>query len=122
MSEWFIARRGLANGIVFAGTACGGLILPLILPGLLGKYGLSVTLRILGAGTSILLFPLLPFVKGRLPNGQVRGPEPRGSKNNLLKDYRFLILLVVNSVQGFGYFVPIVWLPSKPSSSNQHQS
>jgi MFS transporter, MCT family, solute carrier family 16 (monocarboxylic acid transporters), member 10 len=113
LSEWFIVRRGFANGIVFAGTACGGLILPLLLPTLLSKYGISISLRIIGVGMTILLFPLLPFVKGRLPDVQVRGPEPRGSRNNLFKDSRFFMLLAVNGMQGFAHFVPIVWLPSQ---------
>ncbi|KAF7364831.1 MFS general substrate transporter [Mycena venus] len=74
MSEWFVARRGMANGILFAGTAAGGLLLPLALPPLISKYGSSKTLRILGIAITILLFPLLPFVKaasviGRLSMG-----------------------------------------------------
>ncbi|EEC00060.1 hypothetical protein MPER_00081, partial [Moniliophthora perniciosa FA553] len=32
MSEWFVCRRGLANGVISAGTAAGGLIFPLFLP------------------------------------------------------------------------------------------
>ncbi|KAK0243884.1 MFS general substrate transporter [Armillaria nabsnona] len=76
MSEWFVARRGLANGVIFAGTATGGLILPLIFPELISRYGTAKTLRIL----SVVLLPALPF--------------------------------------GFGYFVPIVWLPTFAHAMN----
>ncbi|KAJ7367326.1 major facilitator superfamily domain-containing protein [Mycena albidolilacea] len=116
MSEWFVARRGMANGILFAGTAAGGLLLPLALPRLMSKYGPSKTLRILAIGTTILLFPLLPFLKGRLPQTRVRiqGPVPRGASGtrNWMKDKLFWIFLAVNTLQGFGYFIPIIYLPT----------
>ncbi|KAF8209859.1 hypothetical protein K438DRAFT_1960086 [Mycena galopus ATCC 62051] len=86
LSEWFIARRGLANGILFAGiffryhhlvlqltlysgTAAGGLLIPL--PLLRGKYGLATTLQILGIVMALLVFPILPFIKGRLPQARL---------------------------------------------------
>jgi len=47
LSEWFVARRGLANGVVFAGTAIGGLIIPFLLEFLLSRYGAPITLRAL---------------------------------------------------------------------------
>ncbi|KAJ7163485.1 major facilitator superfamily domain-containing protein [Mycena crocata] len=116
MSEWFVVRRGLANGILFAGTAVGGLLLPLVLPALISKYGSSKTLRIVAIGIAILLFPLLPFVKGRLPQTRARihGPAPRGASgpHDWMKHKAFWIFLAVNTLQGFAYFVPIVYLPT----------
>ncbi|KAJ7748002.1 major facilitator superfamily domain-containing protein [Mycena olivaceomarginata] len=122
MSEWFVARRGMANGILFAGTAAGGLLLPLSLPRLMSKYGPSKTLRILAVGTTILLFPLLPFLKGRLPQTRVRiqGPVPRGvsGTRNWMRDRLFWIFLAVNTLQGFAYFIPIIYLPSTCNNSS----
>ncbi|KAE9399890.1 MFS general substrate transporter [Gymnopus androsaceus JB14] len=94
LSEWFQEKRGFANGVVFAGTAVGGILLPLALPPLLSAYGPPKTLRILSVAIALLIVPLLPFVKGRLPVSRTRttGPTPRGRR--------------------FGYFVPIVWLPT----------
>ncbi|KAJ6585406.1 major facilitator superfamily domain-containing protein [Mycena capillaripes] len=116
MSEWFVERRGMANGILFAGTAAGGLLLPLVLPPLIFKYGSSKTLRILAIAFAILLFPLLPFLKGRLPKTRVHihGPAPRGasSPQDWMKHKSFWIFLAVNTLQGFAYFVPIVYLPT----------
>ncbi|KAJ7606026.1 MFS general substrate transporter [Roridomyces roridus] len=127
MSEWFVARRGIANGILFAGTAVGGLLLPLILPPLISRYGSSSTLRILSISIAVLLIPLLPFVKGRLPLSRVNvhGPVPRGASTSQswMKNRLFLLFLVANTIQSFAYFVPIVYLPTfasdlRVSSSN----
>ncbi|KAJ7913560.1 major facilitator superfamily domain-containing protein [Mycena leptocephala] len=116
MSEWFVARRGMANGILFAGTAAGGLLLPLVLPPLISNYGSSKTLRILAIAIAILLFPLLPFLKGRLPQTRVRihGPAPRGAPGpqEWMKNKSFWVFLSVNTLQGLAYFVPIVYLPT----------
>ncbi|KAF8172024.1 major facilitator superfamily domain-containing protein [Mycena galopus ATCC 62051] len=122
MSEWFVVRRGMANGILFAGTAAGGLLLPLSLPRLISKYGSSKTLRILGIAIGVLLFALLPFVKGRLPQTRVRihGPAPRGAPGarDWMKNKSFWVFLAVNTLQGFAYFVPIVYLPTFASDLN----
>ncbi|KAJ7845365.1 major facilitator superfamily domain-containing protein [Mycena olivaceomarginata] len=116
MSEWFVARRGMANGILFAGTSAGGLLLPLALPPLMSKYGPFKTLRILAIGTAIVLLPLLPFLKGRLPQTRVRiqGPAPRGAPGHRdwMKDKLFWIFMAVNTLQGFAYFVPLIYLPT----------
>ncbi|KAJ4499326.1 major facilitator superfamily domain-containing protein [Lentinula lateritia] len=104
----FHRKRGFANGVVSAGTAVGGILLPLILPPLLSSYGPTKTLRILSIAIALLLVPLLPLIKGRLPESRIRamGPTP----------------LVANTLQGFGYFVPIVWLPTFASALNLNSS
>ncbi|KAF9265016.1 MFS general substrate transporter [Marasmius fiardii PR-910] len=119
MSEWFIKRRGLANGVMFAGASAGGLFLPLILPHLLTAYGPSASLRIAAIAITILSIPCLLFMKGRLPElrSRVRRPEPRGGgtlmrKKDWLKNFTFWVLITANTVQGFGFFVPILWLPT----------
>ncbi|KAJ7617455.1 major facilitator superfamily domain-containing protein [Mycena polygramma] len=117
MSEWFVARRGMANGILFAGTSAGGLLLPLLLPPMISKYGTPKTLRILGIAIAILLVILLPLMKPRLPQTRVHvhGPAPRGTlrPQDWLQHHRsFLVFLAANTLQGFGYFVPILYLPT----------
>ncbi|GAA5985913.1 hypothetical protein JCM11641_004826 [Rhodosporidiobolus odoratus] len=67
LSEWFVARRGLANGVCFAGTAAGGLIMPFILEVLLRKWGAARTLQGLAVSTFVLLGTALPLIKPRLP-------------------------------------------------------
>ncbi|CCA73486.1 hypothetical protein PIIN_07439 [Serendipita indica DSM 11827] len=74
-------------------NAVGGLLLPLLLPSLIEKRGSSVALRITAIVFAAFL-PALLFLKRRLP-------EPS-----------FILLVIVNTLQGFGYFVPILWLPT----------
>jgi len=118
MSEWFVARRGLANGVISAGTATGGLILPLILPGLLEKYGVQSTLRILAVGFTLLLVPVLPFLRGRLPIAKVRGPAARSMAETgsweWTKNPALQLLFIANTLQGFGtvFFASIICFSS----------
>ncbi|KAL1740091.1 major facilitator superfamily domain-containing protein [Schizophyllum fasciatum] len=102
MSQWFLARRGLANGVMFAGTSLGGVALPLALPPLIARCGIPTTLRILAGATFGLLLPFLPFVRGR------RAPD----RAAWWRRPEFLLLLATNTLQAFGYFVPLLWLPT----------
>ena len=45
LDEWFIARKGLAFGILWAGTGVGGAVIPLIMNWCLDTYGFRTTLR-----------------------------------------------------------------------------
>ncbi|TFY82322.1 hypothetical protein EWM64_g1694 [Hericium alpestre] len=115
MSEWFVRRRGLANGLLFCGSAAGGLVMPFILPPLLQAYGPFLTLRILAVAILILMIPCLVFIKPRLPEARVHGPTRRAegsSRDMWLKNWTWWTLIIANTVQGFGYFVPQLWLPT----------
>ncbi|KAL4250660.1 Proton-linked Monocarboxylate Transporter [Abortiporus biennis] len=107
MSEWFIKKRGLANGIIFAGTAAGGLILPLFLPSLITKFGTSKTLRYVSIGELLLLVPTIPFVKPRLPESNIgffAGRDARRGDRMPPRNW------------SFAYFLPLVWLPTFASA------
>ncbi|KAH8809546.1 MFS general substrate transporter [Flagelloscypha sp. PMI_526] len=119
LPEWFVERRGMANGILFAGrlllrTGFGGIILPLVFPPLISRFGSRVTLRFYAVAIGLLMLPLLPFLKGRLPVTSIRGPLPRSSGDrNMWKNGSIWSLLGLNTLQGFAYFVPLIWLPSE---------
>ncbi|KAF7316238.1 hypothetical protein MIND_00142400 [Mycena indigotica] len=123
LSEWFNSKRGLANGILFAGTAAGGLVLPLALPPLIARFGTSKALRILAITIGVLLVLLLPFVRGRLPQTRtrIRGPAPRGLRD-WFKRREFWVFLTVNTLQAFAYFIPIVYLPTFARNLDLSQS
>ncbi|KIP08941.1 hypothetical protein PHLGIDRAFT_103577 [Phlebiopsis gigantea 11061_1 CR5-6] len=119
MSEWFVEKRGLANGVIAAGPALGGVVLPLVLPSLIDKYGSGKTLRFFAIIISAMLLLILPFVRGRLPETPVVGPaRPRSSNLLWLKDKNFWAINVANIIQALAYFVPILWLPTYVSSIN----
>ncbi|KAH8114499.1 MFS general substrate transporter [Phellopilus nigrolimitatus] len=123
MSEWFVRRRGLANGVMFAGTAVGGLLLPLILPHLVNSFGPSKTLRILSLAILGLILPALPFLRPRLPESRVHGPDSRpevdqGWRFAWIKNPPFMLYVLANTLQGFAYFLPLLWLPTFASDLN----
>ncbi|CAE6459568.1 unnamed protein product [Rhizoctonia solani] len=111
MSEWFYNRRGLANGVMNAGTAVGGLVLPLVLPSIIRPHGTSSTLRYLSIAVFILLSAVLPFIRPRLPEGRIRHIAMT-SRTKWSTNKSFRLLLCVTALQGFAYFLPIVYLPT----------
>jgi MCP family monocarboxylic acid transporter-like MFS transporter 10 len=117
--EWFVKRRGLANGLIFSGTAVGGIILPIVLTRLLKSYSIARTLQILSIAIGCLIIPFFPFAKGRLPLAQAVGPAPRSDpRNSWIRNISFWLFMGVNTLQGFGYFVPILWLPTFATDLN----
>ncbi|GAA5827562.1 hypothetical protein JCM11251_001734 [Rhodosporidiobolus azoricus] len=79
LNDWFLEKRGLASGLVFAGTSIGGTVLPYLIEYLLQKYGWK-TLCQVWAGMSLLVysaavFALKPRVPARKPGpGMTRTP------------------------------------------------
>ncbi|KAF5381411.1 hypothetical protein D9757_009076 [Collybiopsis confluens] len=69
--EWFWAKKGIANGVVFSGTGVGGIVIPFVVENLLEKYGRRVALLSLAVAFLVLTIPCLPFVKPRVPVAQV---------------------------------------------------
>jgi MFS transporter, MCT family, solute carrier family 16 (monocarboxylic acid transporters), member 10 len=127
--EWFVARRGVVVGILFAGkracinfkhgminsspltlgTAAGGLILPLALAPLLSHLGPNKTLRILAVVVGVTLLPSLTLIRGRLPINRIHGPTSRASNGFFyLKDIRLWILLITNLLQSMAYVFSLV--------------
>lgn len=117
LSEWFVRRRGLANGILFTGSAAGGLVLPFIIPPLLDSYGPYKTLRILSIAILLLLIVSLMLIKPRLPENRIRGPGPRTDPSSVwLKSWSWWGLMLANTIQGFAFFVPMLWVPTFASA------
>ncbi|EKM49545.1 uncharacterized protein PHACADRAFT_188642 [Phanerochaete carnosa HHB-10118-sp] len=111
MSDWFVERRGLALGVIDAGTACGGLVLPLVLPPLIDKYGYAKVMRFYSIVCAGILTLVVPFVRGRLPEARiVHGPiNPRAVAQHRffwLKDRTFWVINLANTLQGLAYFRP----------------
>lgn len=94
-----------------AGTAVGGLVLPLILPSIIRPHGTAMTLRYLSVAVFVLLSVVLPFIRPRLPESRIRNlatvSTVRWSTNR-----SFWLVLFVTTLQGFAYFLPILYLPT----------
>lgn len=115
VNEWFIKRRGFAFGVMWAGTGVAGVVLPLILQYFLHAYGFRTTLRIWSITLFILTGPLLFFVKPRIPVSQSHRQHDRRGRTfdlNFLMLRNFIILQFCNILEGLGYFLPSIYLPT----------
>ena len=114
VNEYWIARRGMAYGILCGASGLSGTIMPFVLQALLSKYGYQTTLRAVAVGLTLLTGPLIPLLRGRLPPSE-QSAMPRINWN-FLQNPLFWIYSLANLLQGFGYFFPSLYLPSYASS------
>ncbi|KLT42180.1 transporter [Cutaneotrichosporon oleaginosum] len=124
--EWFHARRGLATGIMFAGTGVGGTIFPFVTSALLQRYGYRATMVSIGIAFAGLNAIALVFVKRRIP-------VPRRSLASSLKrehrrktDWSFWrhrsiwIGTAIILSTSMGNFLPSLWMPSYAEAVRAH--
>ncbi|KAL1962243.1 hypothetical protein VTN77DRAFT_9899 [Rasamsonia byssochlamydoides] len=113
MEEWFVNKRGLAFGIMWAGTGVSGVVLPVFLQWLLNAHGFRTTLRVWSVVLFILTAPLLYFVKPRLPIAQSASMRPFDF--SFLWNRTFLIFQLGNVLEALGFFLPSIYLPTYAS-------
>jgi sugar phosphate permease len=71
---WFRRRVSIATGIVVSGTACGGLLVPLV-TGAIDTYGWRIAMTGLGIGALVIFIPVAFIIRhkpeqyGLLPDG-----------------------------------------------------
>ncbi|KAF4628960.1 hypothetical protein G7Y89_g9186 [Cudoniella acicularis] len=111
LDEWFIKRKGLAFGIMWAGVGTSGVIFPFLLTALLTRLGYANTLRIWSLILLLLCSPLIYFVKARLP---VPSPPPprQPISYSFFKTRTFIFLQLSNVLESLGFFMPSIYLPS----------
>lgn len=114
VNEYWIARRGMAYGILCGASGLSGCVMPFVLQALLVKYGYRTTLRAIAVGLTLLTGPLIPLLKGRLPQSD-RALSPKINWT-FFRSPLFWVYSVSNLFQGFGYFFPALYLPSYASS------
>ncbi|KAH9932744.1 MFS general substrate transporter [Epithele typhae] len=108
LPEWFSERRGLAGGIIFAGTGVGGFVFPFVLNTLLNKVGLRWTLRVWAIGTSLFSGIALFGMRSRFPvpkftAGQ-RRPKFLPPQVDFIKSPLFWSFIFTTVMQGLSYF------------------
>jgi len=124
--EWFYTRRGLASGILFAGTGVGGAIFPPLVSGLLSRFGYKATMITLGLAFLVLGGIALIPIKRRLPYTR-GGGRRHGLGGRFSGQGKFLVtmpMLVASSlilVVGLGNFIPSLWIPSTLLPPCNHQ-
>ncbi|KAK0120033.1 hypothetical protein ONS95_011447 [Cadophora gregata] len=109
LDEWFVEKKGLAFGVMWAGVCASGLVFPFALKALLDEWGFANTLRV----WAIILFfcctPLIYFIKPRLPASS--SPHKKPSYAFFFKPTH-IILQASNIFGSFGFFLPAIYLPT----------
>lgn len=108
--EFWIARRGMACGLLCSASGVSGVAFPFGLEAMLHRYGYPTTLRTVAIGLFVLTGPLIPLLKGRLPASEhaVVGKTDW----SFLRTPLFWTYTASNVAQGLGYFFPSLYLPS----------
>jgi MFS family permease len=110
VTEWFVRRRGLAFGIMWAGTGIAGTVLPFLLQWLLDSYGYRTTLRVWAVALAILASCCIYLIKPRLPITTASSFRPVDV--SFMKHSQFWIFQTGNVLQSLGFFLPTLYIPS----------
>lgn len=115
VNEYWITRRGMAYGLLCSASGVSGAAMPFIVEQLLQKYGYPTTLRAIAVGLFVLTGPLIPFLKGRLPESEI---STAGRTDwSFFKVPLFWVYSVSNLAMGLGYFFPSLYIPSYASAN-----
>ncbi|KAK5046184.1 hypothetical protein LTR84_008641 [Exophiala bonariae] len=113
-AQYFHNRRGLANGIVFAGGGLGGAVISLSMSAIVERLGTAWAFRLVGLLTWVIGFPAVWFIKERTPVKTSIFVEWK-----LFRDYKFTVLFLAGTVATFPLFVPPFFLPLYARSIGQ---
>lgn len=116
ITEWFVQRRGLVFGIMWAGTGISGTVLPFLLQWMLNSYGYRTTLRAWAITLAILASCCIYFIKPRLPVTSASSFRPIDI--SFVKHIQFWVFQTGNILQSLGFFLPTLYIPSFALASN----
>lgn len=105
-AQYFSRKRGLANGVVFAGGGLGGAVTSFGLDTLIQHFGAAWTYRILGLVTLSTGLPAAWLIKERTPIRTAGFIEWR-----LFKDFSFMLIFTAGAIATFPLLVPPFFLP-----------
>ncbi|TVY57326.1 Fujikurins efflux protein [Lachnellula suecica] len=121
LDDWFIKRKGLAFGIMWAGVGTAGVVFPFLLTAMLDHLGFATTLRLWSLFLFVLCTPSYitskhdsPFLR-HLQRGNrypypISEPAPYSSFTNSPS------LRLSNILESLGFFLPSIYLPSYSQS------
>ncbi|KAJ5912494.1 hypothetical protein N7504_001377 [Penicillium tannophilum] len=105
-AQYFKTKRGIANGIVYAGGGLGGTVISFILNALLENVGIAWSFRILGIMILATGLPAAYLIQERAPIRPAKMVEW-----SLFRDIRFTTLWLTGAIGTFPLFVPAFFLP-----------
>ncbi|KAK8083687.1 hypothetical protein PG996_002468 [Apiospora saccharicola] len=112
IDEWFVRRKGMAYGIMWSAAGFGGVVLPLLLESLLGRFGFATAMRIWSGILFAAAAPLALFIKPRLPHSPSVSSRVRTFDMAYVKTRLFALHQLANVIQATGYFLPGIYLPA----------
>ncbi|OAA63905.1 Major facilitator superfamily transporter [Cordyceps fumosorosea ARSEF 2679] len=105
-SQYFSKKRGLANGLIFAGSGLGGAAISFALDPLIDKIGLAMAYRVLGLTTLATGLPAAWIMKER-----TRLPRRKFIDWTLFKSADFVLICAATAIGTFPLYVPPFFLP-----------
>ncbi|KAJ4856880.1 major facilitator superfamily domain-containing protein [Trichoderma breve] len=105
-AQYFSKKRGLANGIVFAGGGFGGATTSFLLDAVIQRHGIAWAYRVLGLVTLATGLPAAWLVKERSPVKTASFIEWR-----LFRDLGFVIIFTAGAIATFPLLVPAFFIP-----------
>ena len=114
VNEWWIARRGMAFGVITSAAGASGIAMPLIIEAMLNAYGHKTTLRAIAVALFLLTGPPIFLMQERLPPSQAT----TGTRTDWSFTSKpiFYVYCAANISQGLGFFFPSLFLPSYATS------
>lgn len=109
VSQWFTSNRGVAVGIMVAGSGIGQLIFSLMVNALIDHGGWRFTLRILAAINAVSLFLCSLFIVRWLPC--TKKLTMMAGDSSLFKDRNFCLLFAGTFINSLGTYMPYTHLP-----------
>lgn len=101
----------MAFGIMWCAAGLGGAVIPLILDNLLINVGFANAMRIWSAIFFVVAAPLAYFVRPRLPYSATIKREKFWNLRSVRSRF-FLLHQLANIIQGSGYYLPGIFLPT----------
>ncbi|CEI61492.1 hypothetical protein FVEN_g9415 [Fusarium venenatum] len=110
-AQYFMKRRGIANGIVYAGGGFGGAIMSIVTDSLIKKFSVEWAFRITGLLIAVTGLPAAYLIKERTPLARSGIVDW-----TLFRQLNFAILFFAAGVGIFPLLVPPYFLPLYSSS------
>ncbi|KAM3521256.1 hypothetical protein NHJ13051_006349 [Beauveria bassiana] len=105
-AQYFHTRRGLANGLIFAGSGFGGATNSFFMDALIRHVGMAWAFRVLG-----LVTMATGVFAGWFMTERTKIPDKRFIDLKLFKNTNFTLLWLCAAVGNFPIFVPPFFLP-----------
>ncbi|QRV93264.1 major facilitator superfamily transporter [Ceratobasidium sp. AG-Ba] len=111
-SQWFRRHRGVATGIVIAGSSLGGAVPSLVVQAMLTRLGFHKTLLIYSFVQGVTMLAGFSLIKTRFPASQIatRHEKIKWIDTHYFKDPVFWSFWTALLFAVFGYMTPLVFI------------